>query len=93
MSPMVDQHHAFGPGLVAFETYVDALVAGTESYSGEKVVKLLDGFGTILRDHLGEEITTFENLQKFGDKIDWKKWMKRVAKIAVGTADKVRLYS
>jgi hypothetical protein len=40
--------------------------------------------------HLKEEIVTFEELDRFGDKIDWKRWNKRVHETAVGTAEKVR---
>ncbi|KAE8443998.1 hypothetical protein EG329_001127 [Mollisiaceae sp. DMI_Dod_QoI] len=87
MEKNVDQHHAFEPGLVKFESYVDALMEKNEKYDGEKVVALIDGFGTTLTDHLKDEIVTFEALEQFDDKIDWKVWNKLLQDIALKTAD------
>ncbi len=91
MEKNVNQHHAFAPGFKRFEDYVSALRAGKETYSGDKVIALLDDFGSILTNHLKEEIGTFEELESMGDKINWERWNKRVQKVAVETADKVRV--
>jgi len=88
MEKNIEQHHAFEPGLSAFEAYVVAVKDGKEKYDGAKIVALIDVFGSILAKHLGEEIGTFEELEKLGDKIDWKAWNKKVSKLAVDTAEK-----
>jgi len=72
-----------------FDEHVVALRAGTEKFDGAKVRSIIDDFGEILTLHLKEEIETFEELDKFGDKIDWKRWHKRVQETAVSTAEKV----
>lgn len=90
MEKNVEQHHAFNPGLKKFEEYVNALREGKEEYDSAKVLSLIDGFGATLAVHLKEEIDAFIELDRFGDKIDWKKWAKRVEETAVGTADTVR---
>jgi hemerythrin-like domain-containing protein len=89
MEKNVEQHHAFEPGVIALEAYVAAVKDGKEKYDGAKIVALIDVFGSILAKHLVEEIVTFEELEKLGDKIDWKAWNKKVGEVAVGTADKV----
>ena len=89
MEKNVEQHHAFEPGLNALETYVVAVKDGKEKYDGAKIIALIDSFGPVLAKHLTEEIVSFEELEKLGDKIDWKAWNKKVGEVAVGTADKV----
>ncbi|KAK0101908.1 hypothetical protein ONS95_001280 [Cadophora gregata] len=87
MEKNVEQHHAFAHGLEGFEEYVKALRAGKETYDGVKIQKLVDDFAPVLVEHLSDEIGTFEDLEKFGDKIDWKLWSKKVGEIAVKTAE------
>ncbi|KUJ16997.1 uncharacterized protein LY89DRAFT_718704 [Mollisia scopiformis] len=87
MEKNVDQHHAFNPGLDKFEAYVDALMAKKEKYDGEKVIALIDGFGTTLTDHLKDEVQTFVDLAQYESKIDWKVWNKMLQDIALKTAD------
>lgn len=89
MEKNVAQHHAFAPGFERFEDYVKALQAGTEKFDGAKVIRLVDDFAMILTEHLTDEIATFEELESYGDKIDWKAWSKKVGEIAVQTADTV----
>jgi hemerythrin-like domain-containing protein len=89
MEKNLEQHHAFEPGVSALEAYVVAVKDGKEKYDGAKIVALIDVFGSILAKHLVEEIGTFEELEKLGDKIDWKAWNKKVEKVAVDTAEKV----
>lgn len=89
MEKNVEQHHAFGPGLKAFDNFVTGVREGTENYDGVKVRQIIDSFGTVLTDHLKDEITSFEDLEKLGEKIDWPRWIKRVQEHAVGTAKKV----
>lgn len=89
MEKNVEQHHAFNPGLERFEKYVNALRAKEDVYDGEKIISLIDGFGTTLTDHLRDEIKTLEDLAQYESKIDWKAWNKLTQDIAVKTADKV----
>ena len=89
MSPNVEQHHAFGPGLHEFEDYVKGLKEGKVVYDGAKVRAIIDGFGEVLATHLTEEITFLEGMEEFGDKINWESVMKRVSKYAVDNANTV----
>lgn len=91
MEKNVEQHHAFNPGLEALEKYVNALRAKEDVYDGEKIISLIDGFGTTLTDHLKDEIKTLEDLAQYESKIDWKAWNKLTQDIAVKTADKVSI--
>jgi hypothetical protein len=84
----VEQHHAFNPGFSKLEEYVNALREKREAYDGAKVLKLIDDFGSILATHLTDEIETFVELQS-NDKIDWKRWNKRVSDLAVKSAETV----
>lgn len=92
MEKNVAQHHAFNPGLEKFETYVNALRAKEEVYDGEKIISLIDGFGTTLTDHLTDEVQTFEDLEQYEGKIDWKAWNKLTQDIALKTADTVSIF-
>lgn len=85
----VEQHHAFAPGLQEFSDYVTALKEGKEKYDSTKILSIIDSFGAILSEHLKDEITSFEDLEQFGDKIDWKTWNKKVSDTAVKMADMV----
>ncbi|CZR62178.1 uncharacterized protein PAC_12075 [Phialocephala subalpina] len=87
MEKNVVQHHAFNPGLEKFENYVESLREGKEEFDGERVVSLIDGFGTTLTDHLKDEIVTFEALEEYEGVIDWKAWNQMLQDIALKTAD------
>lgn len=93
MEKNVEQHQAFAAPLLAFEIYVKALMDKKETYDAAKVLSLIDGFGPILTTHLTDEIASFESLETFGDKIDWKAWHKRVGETAVKTAETVRRFT
>ncbi|KAH8656090.1 hypothetical protein BGZ60DRAFT_147869 [Tricladium varicosporioides] len=88
MEKNVAQHHAFAPGMEKFEDYVKAVKEGKERFDAEKVRGLIDDFGSILTQHLKEEIESLEGLGKFGDKVNWEMWNKRVSDHAVKTAEK-----
>jgi hypothetical protein len=66
MDTNVEQHHAFHEGLAEFHAYVTACAVGKETYNGAKLVRLIDGFGPTLVEHLGDEIPSIENLRKYG---------------------------
>jgi hemerythrin-like domain-containing protein len=89
MDKNVEQHHGFEPGLKAFGDYVTALREGKAKYDSAKVLSLIDGFSKTLMDHFKEEVTSFEELEKLGNTIDWKSWGKRVQKLAVDNAETV----
>lgn len=76
MAGNVEQHAAFHDGLGAFAAYVDAVLAGSEPYSGERLRGLIDAFLPVLRAHLADEITTLVALEKYEDGRDWAAWMK-----------------
>ncbi|KAF4636387.1 hypothetical protein G7Y89_g1696 [Cudoniella acicularis] len=90
MEKSVEQHHAFAPGMKKFEDYVNALREGKEEFDGAKIRALIDAFAPILTQHLQEEVEAFVELEKMGDKINWKSWNKRVSDHAVKTAEKAR---
>lgn len=69
MEVNIEQHHAFGVGLKRFEEYVDACLARKDTYSGNRVVELIDTFGPTLAAHLTDEIVTILALERFGDKL------------------------
>lgn len=91
MEKNVEQHHAFNPGMEKFESYINALMEKKEKNDGDKIVTLIDGFGTTLTDHLTDEVQTFLDLGKYESKIDWKVWNKMLQDIAVKTSDTVSL--
>jgi hypothetical protein len=66
MDSNVEQHHAFHEGLAEFRAYVTACAVGKETYDGGKLVRIIDGFGPTLVEHLGDEIPSLENLRKYG---------------------------
>ncbi len=89
MAKCVDQHHAFEAGLKNFEDYVARLRDNKDTFDGVKVRSMINEFGTVLFQHLGDEIKAFEELQSLGEKIDWKTWNKKVSALAVKTAETV----
>jgi hypothetical protein len=72
MEKNADQHKLFGPGLKAFNDYIPTVRERKENFDGSKVRSIIDSFGAVLVQHLSEEIGTFEELDKFADKINWK---------------------
>src|SRR5690348_15787501 len=66
MEANVDQHHAFTDGLGAFVAYVQEILGRKQRYDGDKAVKLIDAFGTVLVQHLHDEIPTLLSLRKYG---------------------------
>ena len=66
MGKNVEQHHAFQVGVEGFKSYVDDCLAGKQKFDGNKMVKIIDGFGETLTQHLGDEIPTLLELRKFG---------------------------
>lgn len=89
MEKNVEQHKAFGPGIKAYDEYVANARTGKEKFDGVKIRNLIDSFGTILMQHLTEEIQTFIDLEQYADKIDWPHWNKRLVEHAVGNAETV----
>jgi hypothetical protein len=69
MEPNVEQHHAFGQGLDALFKYVTECQASTQTYDGARIVKMIDDFGPILVEHLGDEIPTIQGLRAYGAKM------------------------
>jgi hypothetical protein len=93
MEKNVDQHRLFGPGLKVYDEYIPAVRECKEIFDGMKVRSIIDSFGAVLTQHLTEEIATFEELDKFGNKIDWKYWNKMVQEKAVKSGDVVSILS
>ncbi|KAJ7761942.1 hypothetical protein DFH07DRAFT_814594 [Mycena maculata] len=60
MDSNVEQHHAFMDGLTDLETYLKAVQADTETYSGATVIAKLDSFTDVLVEHLRDEIPTLD---------------------------------
>lgn len=87
MNKNVEQHHGFAPALSLFDDYVKALREGKANYDSAKIISLMDGFAPPLVEHLAEEITTFEALDKLT--IDWPVWNKKVQEEAVKNAETV----
>lgn len=93
MEKNVEQHEAFGPGLGEYDAYVQACQENKETFDGEKVRKIIDGFGGILTQHLTEEIATLLSLEEHNHKIDWVDFNKKVLKKALDEGDPVRRLS
>ncbi|CAM1509534.1 Fc.00g032730.m01.CDS01 [Cosmosporella sp. VM-42] len=68
METNVEQHHAFSVGVEDFKSYIDDCLANRQQFDGQKLVKIIDGFGETLTTHLGDEIPTLVNLREFGMK-------------------------
>lgn len=93
MGDSVGQHKLFRAAVGVFDETVKKMRDGDEVYDAAKLLGLLDAFvkgPEGLYTHLAEEIAVFESLEKYDNKIDWKRWKKRVAKQAVDNGDQVR---
>ena len=87
METNVHQHAAFGAGLERFKNYV--FEATPETFDGRRVKEIIDGFGSVLRIHLTEEIDSLLALDKYGgDKLE-KCYRELDAKILASITDKV----
>lgn len=95
MTPNVEQHEAFHPGLEEYKMYLGRVQGGEETFDGLKLRKIIDSFMPILRQHLHDEINTLVALAKYDDKVDWATWWAKIMKeIMAQTKDddiKVRL--
>ena len=97
MHPNVEQHHSFAAGLAELGDYVKLLRKGDENggdghgvvFDGEKVRRIIDGFGEVLIKHLRDEIVSLEGLEEFGAGIDWETLNKRITAYAVANANTV----
>lgn len=58
MERNMEQHHTFHPGFYAFRDY--CLQTKVEDYDGMALMKILDDFSHILRQHLAEVETLLE---------------------------------
>lgn len=91
MEKNVDQHKLFGPGLKAYDEYITTVREGKETFDSVKVRSIIDSFGAVMAQHLTDEIATFEELDKFSNKIDWPHWNKKVQEKAVEAGDVVSI--
>ncbi|KAH8804650.1 hypothetical protein F5884DRAFT_754250 [Xylogone sp. PMI_703] len=87
MEPNIEQHRAFEPGLKAFDDYIQSVKEGKEKYNGARIRELVDDFAPVLVSHLTEEVDFISSLEKFEDKINWKKYEKDTADRAVKAAN------
>ena len=56
-------------GLNELKSYVEGCLSRQEEYDGKKVVRIVDGFGPILRQHLAEEIPSFDEPRRSDDQL------------------------
>jgi hypothetical protein len=90
METNINQHAAFEAGVEHFRVYVFGNSA--ETYEGERLKLIVESFGPVLRQHLGEEIESLLELDKFGgDKLE-KSYRVLDAKILASITDKVRVF-
>ncbi|KAL7755652.1 hypothetical protein ACKLNR_014179 [Fusarium oxysporum f. sp. zingiberi] len=66
MNNNVEQHKAFQVEVEVFKTYVEDCMTGKQSFDGDKVVEMIDGFGETLTNHLRDEIPTLLKLRDYG---------------------------
>ena len=64
-----EQHDAFQPGLKEYKEFVECCLAGREQYNGKKLQQILDGFASTLWQHLADEIPSFDDLRRYGDRL------------------------
>ncbi|KAH6669653.1 hemerythrin HHE cation binding domain-containing protein [Plectosphaerella plurivora] len=67
MDANVEQHHAFADGVAAFKGYLYRCAEDQQQFDGRKVVEMIDLFGSVLVQHLTDEIPTLIALGRFGD--------------------------
>ncbi|KAL2177306.1 uncharacterized protein P884DRAFT_277564 [Thermothelomyces heterothallicus CBS 202.75] len=69
MDANIDQHKAFHDGVEELEAYAGAVLADEDKYDGSKVVGTIDRFGTVLMQHLTDEVASILSLRPYGDKL------------------------
>jgi hypothetical protein len=69
MDTNVEQHRVFHDGVDELKSYAEAVIASKEKYDGNKIVELVDSFGTALTQHLADEIPTIQSLRQYGEKL------------------------
>lgn len=62
----VHQHGEFHDSLAKFEKYVQSALDGDDSYSSERLLRLIDGFSEPLMKHFNEEIPSLLRLHETG---------------------------
>ena len=69
-----EQHKAFHDGLHSLWNYVKACQVGDDEYDGQKILRIIDGFGEDLSKHMADEIPSLLALKRYGDKVEdlWK---------------------
>jgi hypothetical protein len=87
METNMEQHKAFEAGLEKFKEY--AYNVTPETYDGEKLKGIIDGFGPALTAHLSDEIQTLLGLDKYGGEKLEKAWHELDKKAIDGIEDKV----
>ncbi|KAH7125976.1 hypothetical protein EDB81DRAFT_765066 [Dactylonectria macrodidyma] len=68
--PSVESLAGEREGLDAFSKFVKDCHSGKEKYDGRRIVELIDGFGTVLVEHLAGELPTLQGLRQYGDKMN-----------------------
>jgi hypothetical protein len=83
MAANKQQHEAFHAGLEAYVAYVTSVNEGKEKYDGQKLMDIIDSFGSAMREHLVDEIATLKALDKYD--VPWlkhfKEWHNAIIKI------------
>jgi hemerythrin-like domain-containing protein len=74
MDGNIEQHHAFEPGLVKIGKYATETLP--ETYDGAEARSIIDSFGSILQQHLNEEIETLKELKQYNSAELKKIWHK-----------------
>ena len=69
MSVNKAQHESFHNGLQEMQEHVSAGLQDKQTFDGHKLVQIIDGFGSLLREHLAAEIVTLVELRKYSDKL------------------------
>ena len=64
-----EQHEDFQPGLKEYKDFVESCLAGRKQYDGKKFQRILDGFASTLWQHLSDEMPSFDDLWRYGDKL------------------------
>lgn len=89
MDGNVEEHKTFHDGLDVYTSYLKGVLDGKESYDGEKLKAILDGFLPTLHSHLVNEVDHLVSLETYDDKCDWAAWFsKRIGDIMSGKMKK-----
>jgi len=95
MAHNIEQHEAFVPGLNALKNYVEACLdsEASETFSSKRYQEIIDSFGSVLAEHLTDEIKTLLALDACGDDIAALKKAYLVMDAKLREGDKVYLFS